>query len=87
MLERLAIGIVTGIFGFFTGVLSWWLLSDVPGFRFGWLAYLIASCALGTVSLLLSLWRPHETVDALGAAGRWIWSFWKQVLSWFQFLR
>lgn len=85
--ERLAIALMTGIFGFLIGLLAWWLLADGPGLQFGWPFYLTLSCAIGLLSFLLGLWRPERTIDVLGWIGQTIFNVWSEVLSWFRFLR
>ena len=86
-IERLAIGLMIGIFGFLIGLFAWWLLSDGPGLQFGWPFYLALSCVLGLLSFFFGLWRPEQTIDVLGRIGRTIFNIWSEVLSWFRFLR
>ena len=86
-IERLAIALIVGIFGFLTGLCAWWYLSDVPGLDLGWSFYLTLMWLLGIVCFLIGLWRPEKTVDVLGLIGRAIYGLWNQVFHWFRFLR
>lgn len=87
MIERLGVAFVVGLLGFLVGLFAWWTLSTVPFLAFGWRFYLVLSGGLGIVSFLLGLWRSHETMDFLGAAGRTIYSVGTEVLRWIKVLR
>lgn len=87
VIERIAIAILVGLFGFLIGLFAWWTLTLVPELQFGWRFYLGASAALGVGAFVAGLWRPDATLDALGLAGEKIWNLWSEVLSWFWFLR
>ena len=87
LIERIAIGLMTGIFGFLIGMFAWWLFSTAPGLRFGWSFYLSLSVVLGVLSLIVGLWRPEKMIDVLGWIGKTIYSISSEVVSWFRFLR
>jgi len=87
LVERIAIGLMVGIFGFLIGMFAWWLFSTAPGLRFGWSFYLTLSVVLGVVSFIVGLWRPERTIDVLGRIGKTIYSISSEIVSWFRFLR
>jgi hypothetical protein len=85
VLERFAVGLIVGGFGFLIGMFAWWELYDIPGF--GFLNSVRISVFLGVVCFLIGLWRPKATIDLLGLIGEKIWSFSLEVLSWCRLFR
>jgi hypothetical protein len=81
--ERAGIAIMVSLFGFLTGMSVWWVL---PGSAYFPL-FLKISSVFGAFCFVIGLWRPHATLDILGAAGRKIFSFSSRVLGWFRMLR
>jgi hypothetical protein len=85
VIERIAVALLVGFFGFFIGLFMWRSLSDIPGFTLQ--LFFPLSVVLGVVGFLLGLWRSTATIDLFGLLGEKAWSFSTQVLSWFRFLR
>ena len=84
--ENLAIALLLGICGFFSGVLVWGALSFTPGLDIPLTTYFDLSVVLAIVFFLFGLFQSKRAVDFLGEIWKGLVRVWG-ILWWFRFLR
>jgi hypothetical protein len=86
ILENLAIALLLGIGGFFSGVLVWWVLSFTPGLEIPFTTYFNLSVVLAIIFFVFGLFQSKRAVDFLGEIWKGLLRLW-ELLWWFKFLR
>jgi hypothetical protein len=69
-LERFAIAVILAVLGFLTGIISVWMLTDLPGIETGRGLYIIVASMLGIICFVYGYKSSDRTIDMLGE----IWS-------------
>jgi hypothetical protein len=85
-IENLAVALLLGICGFFSGVLVWWVLAFTPGLDIPFTNYFHLSVVLAIVFFVYGLFRSNKAVDLLGEIWKGLVRVWG-LLWWFRFLR
>ena len=80
-LERFAIAAFLATLGFLTGIISVWLLTNLPGIEVGSQIYLTVSVILAIVSFVLGYKSSDRTVDFLGEIWNTTWKLSVGILS------
>ena len=79
--ERIAIAVFLAVLGFLTGIISVWLLTNLPGVETSGRVYLTVAAMLATVCLVLGYRSSDRTVDLLGEIWNTTWKLSVGVLS------
>jgi len=73
MAARIGIALVLGAFGFITGAVATWLLTDVPGVSIPDGTTFWVSCGSGLMCLAAGFLCSDKTLDVLGEIWRVAW--------------
>ena len=80
-LERIAIAVFLAAVGFLTGLISVWLLTDLPGVETdGWI-YLAVAVMLGVFCFVFDYRSSDRTIDLLGEIWNTSWKLSVGILS------
>ena len=80
-LERIAIAAFLAALGFLTGIISVWLLTNLPGIEADSRLYLAVAVILATVSSVLGYISSDRTIDMLGEIWNTTWKLSVGILS------
>ena len=80
-LERMAIAMFLAVLGFLTGIISVWLLTNLPGVEVGGHLYLAVALMLALVSFVLGYISSDRTIDMLGEIWNTTWKLSVGILS------
>jgi hypothetical protein len=79
--ERIVIAIFLAVLGFLTGLISVWMLTDLPGVETSGGIYLAVAMILGSVCFVIGYKSSDRTVDLLGEIWNTTWKLSLGILS------
>ena len=79
--ERIAIALFLAVLGFLTGIISVWLLTNLPGVETGGRVYLAVAIMLGTICFVFGYRSNDRTIDMLGEIWTTTWKLSVGILS------
>lgn len=71
--ERIAIALFLAALGFLTGIVSVWMLTNLPGVETGRPVYLSVAACLSVTCFVLGYRSSHRTADLLGGIWNATW--------------
>ena len=80
-LERLAIAVFLAALGFLTGIISVWMLTNLPGVETSRYIYLAVSVLVGTGCFIFGYKSSDRTIDLLGEVWNTTWKLSIGILS------
>jgi hypothetical protein len=79
--ERIAIALFLAAVGFLTGIISVWMLTNIPGVETGGGVYLTAAVLLGIICFVFGYKSSDRTIDLLGEIWNTTWKLSLGILS------
>ena len=80
-LERIAIAVFLAVLGFLTGIISVWLLTNLPGIETSGRAYLTVAVLLSIICFIFGYKSDERTVAMLGEIWNTTWKLSVGILS------